>query len=282
MTDFFTTLLNILTNYRPDYLIPVLVGLSASLAVLWYLGGRLWAVIYVAMIPFLNWSFGVVPNLEFVGPWTSDAPHLFAFLFPSDAPNPAGLLLHPLTLVTGLVFVIRDFVQREMGQWVLLAMALALGWSMYYAWIVIVIASGVAFFVSEFFDWLLFTFTKMKLSKRILYSSAVAAPIDTTIFLYGADVAKQVFKLQSDATAAGADLGTWDAVAQITQSVSLFGMDLFSMPFADGNTLTLANVIVFIIGKMIGAFVVSDMIRRREDAGLTDPYENQTTSSAGV
>ena len=78
-------------------------------------------------------------------------------------------MLHPLTLVTGLVFVIRDFVQREMGQWVLLAMAMALCWSMNYAWIVIVIASGLAFFVSEFFDWLLFTYSKRKLSKRILY-----------------------------------------------------------------------------------------------------------------
>ncbi|MEL7040682.1 MAG: hypothetical protein AAGL90_04115 [Pseudomonadota bacterium] len=237
----------ILTNNRPQMLIWVIIGLIATLALLWRLGGRLWAVIYVMMIPFLNWSFGVVPNLQFVGPWVEGATPLFSFIWPADTPNPAGLMLHPLTLVTGLVFVIRDFVQREMRQWVLLAMGLALCWSMYYAWIVIVIASGLAFFVSEFFDWLLFTFTKMKLSKRILYSSAVATPIDTTIFLYGADLAKQM----------------------------QMGLD-------PGNTLTLANWIVFVIGKMVGAFVVSDMIRRRENAGITNPYEDLPAQSSMI
>lgn len=237
----------ILTNNRPSFLLPVLVGLAMSVAILWRLGGRIWAIIYVMMIPFLNWSFGVVPNLQFVGPWVDTTDAMFSLIFPADTPNLSGLMLHPLTLVTGLVFVIRDFVQREMGQWVLLAMALALSWSMYYAWIVIVIASGLAFFVSEFFDWLLFTFTKMKLSKRILYSSVVATPIDTTIFLYGADLAKQ--------------------------------MQLGAEP---GNTLTLANWIVFVIGKMIGAVIVSDMIRRREDAGITDPYEDHPAQSSMV
>lgn len=247
LIDAWDVFVAILTNSRPGFLLPVLVGLAASVAILWRLGGRIWAIIYVMMIPFLNWSFGVVPNLQFVGPWVEEASPLFSLIWPADTPNPGGLMLHPLTLVTGLVFVIRDFVQREMRQWVLLAMAMALCWSMYYAWIVIVIASGLAFFVSEFFDWLLFTFTKMKLSKRILYSSAVATPIDTTIFLYGADLAKQM----------------------------QMGLD-------PGNTLTLANWIVFVIGKMVGAFIVSDMIRRREDAGKTDPYEDLPAQSSMV
>lgn len=245
--DFIDTFVAIMTNNRPSLLLPVILGLGLTLAILWRLGGRLWAVIYVMMIPFLNWSFGVVPNLEFIGPWLSGENSLFSLVFPDEEQADGSLMLHPLTLVTGLVFVVRDFVQREMRQWVLLAMALALAWSMYYAWIVIVIASGIAFFVSEFFDWLLFTFTKMKLSKRILYSSAVATPIDTTIFLYGADLAKQIE----------------------------FGIDA-------GNTLTLPNWIVFVIGKMVGAVIVSEMIKRREDAGLTDPYENQPASSATV
>ncbi len=256
--EFYNTFVGILTNNRPGLLIPVLLGLAATVGLLWYLGGRIWAVIYVMMIPFLNWSFGVVPNLQFVGPWVDSATSMFSLIYPADSPDPAGLMLHPLTLVTGLVFVIRDFVQREMRQWVLLAMLLALCWSTYYAWIVIVVASATAFFVSEFFDWVLFTFTKMKLSKRILISSAVATPIDTTIFLYGADLAKQMF---SDKELVSGFLG---------------------MPIADGNTLTLANWIVFVIGKMIGAYVVSEMVRRREDAGLTDPYENQPAQSSAV
>ncbi|MEO1642591.1 MAG: hypothetical protein AAFR74_04590 [Pseudomonadota bacterium] len=236
-----------MTNNRPNLLLPVLIGLAGTLALLWKVGGRLWAVIYVMMIPFLNWSFGVVPNIQFMGPWLGSDIGILSLVFPNEQQADGSLMLHPLTLVTGLVFVVRDFVQREMRQWVLLAMALALAWSMYYAWIVIVIASGLAFFVSEFFDWLLFTFTKMKLSKRILYSSAVATPIDTTIFLYGADLAKQIE----------------------------FGLEF-------GNTLTVANWIVFVIGKMVGAVIVSEMIKRRENAGLTDPYENQPAQSATV
>jgi hypothetical protein len=37
--------------------------------------------------------------------------------------------------------------------------------------------------------------------------------------------------------------------------------------------LHLANWTVFIIGKMIGAVVVSEVIRRRENAGQINPYE---------
>jgi uncharacterized PurR-regulated membrane protein YhhQ (DUF165 family) len=85
-------------------------------------------------------------------------------------------------------------------------------------------------------DWLLFTFTKYRLSTRILLSSAVAAPVDTTVFLFGADLARQM---------ANGD--------------------------PPGNTLTLANWIFFILGKMVGAVIVSQMIRRREDAGKIDP-----------
>ena len=75
----------------------------------------------------------------------------------------------------------------------------------------------------------------------------IPIPFDTTIFLYGADLAKQM----------------------------QLGMD-------PGNTLTLANWIVFVIGKMIGAFVVSEMIRRRENAGITDPYEDLPAQSSMV
>lgn len=147
-----------------------------------------------------------------------------------------GVELHPLTMVTGLVFVFRDFVQRNMGQKVLVVMALAIAWSFYYAWPVIALASGIAFAISELADWALYTFTKYRLSTRILLSSALASPIDTTIFLYGADLAVQ--------------------------------MNLGEEP---GSMLHWANWVVFIIGKMVGAVVVSYMIRRREDAGLIDP-----------
>lgn len=184
------------------------------------LGGGRWSILYVALIPFLNWAFGFVGDVPIVAPneWAEN-----------------GISLHPLALVTGLVFVVRDFVQREIGQKVLILMAIAIGWSFYYAWIVIALASGLAFAISEGFDWLVYTFTKYRLSTRILLSSAVAAPIDTTVFLYGADLLKQ-----------------WE----------------FGEPA--GNTLHLANWTVIIIGKMITAYVLSRIIRRREDLGLMD------------
>jgi uncharacterized PurR-regulated membrane protein YhhQ (DUF165 family) len=115
-------------------------------------------------------------------------------------------------------------------------MALAIAWSFYYSWAVIAVASGIAFAISETSDWLIFTFTKYRLSTRILLSSALAAPIDTTVFLYGADLARQM------------QLGD-----------------------PAGNMFNLANWILFILGKMIGAVVVSWMIRRREDRGAVDP-----------
>jgi len=232
--DVFNALIGALTNGGQGPLWLVILGLAASFYVIYRLGGRTWAFIYVALIPFLNWSFGIIPE------------------FQVSAPNDTftrGLSLHPMTVVTGLVFVVRDFVQREMKQMVLICMALAIGWSFFYAWPVIALASGLAFAISEFFDWLLFTFTKYRLSTRILLSSAVAAPIDTTVFLYGADLAKQI----------NAD--------------KALEFSAIGMPIADGNTFHIANWVVFIIGKMIGAFVVSYLIRKREDAGLIRPHE---------
>ncbi len=212
---------SILTGGRPDDLLVVSIGLVTTLYIIYREGGRVWAFVYFLTIPFLNWSFGVVPNIDFVPPGP-----VFT----------QGISLHPLTLVTGLVFVFRDFVQRQMGQKVLIVMALAIAWSFYYAWPVIALASGLAFAVSETVDWLLFTFTRYRLSTRILLSSAIASPIDTTLFLYGADLAVQM-RLDEPA----------------------------------GTMLHAANWIVFVIGKMVGAVIVSSAIRRREERGLVDP-----------
>ncbi|KCZ52977.1 hypothetical protein [Hyphomonas pacifica] len=218
-------LVDILTNGNPGQFPLALGALVLTFTAIWMLQGRGWALVYVALIPFLNWSFGVIPEFQVVQPTGQG-------MFGS------GVSLHPMTMVTGMVFVVRDFVQREMGHRVLLVMAMAVAWSFYYAWPVIALASGIAFAISEGVDWLLFTFSKYRLSTRILLSSALAAPVDTTVFLYGADLAKQI------------ELGA-----------------------APGNSLHLWNWIVFVIGKMVGAVIVSAIIRRREDLGLTDPAE---------
>lgn len=217
------TFVDILTNGNPAQIGWTMPALLLSFLAIWLLRGRGWALVYVALIPFLNWSFGVIPEFQVVAPTGSGL-------------TAQGVSLHPMTMVTGMVFVIRDFVQREMGHRVLIVMALAIAWSFYYAWPVIALASGVAFAISEGVDWLLFTFTKYRLSTRILLSSALAAPVDTTVFLYGADLAKQME----------------------------LGMD-------PGNSLHVWNWIVFVIGKMVGAVIVSAIIRRREDLGKVDP-----------
>ena len=209
------------TPYRFEL---VSIGLLATAFVIYYFKGRFWAFVYFATIPFLNWSFGVVGSITLAAPG-----EMFS----------RGIEIHPLTVVTGLVFVFRDFVQRRMGHRVLIVMALAIAWSFFYAWPVIALASGIAFAVSEITDWLIFTFTRYRLSTRIILSSAVAAPVDTTIFLYGADLARQI------------QLGD-----------------------EPGNMLHLANWIVFILGKMSGAVLISYWIRQREKAGAIDPYDD--------
>ncbi|MDF1679286.1 VUT family protein [Ponticaulis sp.] len=242
MPDFFQTILDQLvsgiTAGRPDNLLIVSLGLIATFYLIYRLGGRAWAFLYFATIPFLNWSFGVIETWCFVTP-ASGEPGRVAF----DAclAGPMGLFekgisFHPLAMVTGFVFVLRDFVQRRMGQRVLLVMALGVAWAFYYAWPVIAIASGLAFAISELADWAIYTFTKYRLSTRILVSSAVASPVDTTVFLFGADLAVQM---------------------QLGEPA--------------GTMLHTANWIAFVIGKMVGALFVSRAMRKREDAGLVDP-----------
>jgi len=231
------------------------------------LGGRAWAMIYFLTIPFLNWSFGVVDPFCLVRP-LGEAEALSANMtlrqcvFEASGMFRSGVELHPLTLVTGLVFVFRDFVQRAMGQWVLVVMALAIAWSFYYAWPVIALASGIAFAVSETVDWLLFTFTKYRLSTRILLSSLLASPVDTTIFLFGADLAVRMNRdAQREAVIAEMPACQINAACEALATLP---------PLEPGTMLHAANWIVFFIGKMVGAVIVSAAVRRREETGLVD------------
>lgn len=123
-------------------------------------------LVYVALIPFINWSFTWAPMWEVLPGWA----------------------FNPVTIVTGLVLVVRDFAQREVGHYVLIAMAIALALTAFAAGPELALASGAAFAIAEIVDWALFTFTKHRLSTRVLLSSAIAAPLDTTIFLYGAEM----------------------------------------------------------------------------------------------
>lgn len=125
-----------------------------------------YTVLYIILIPFINWSFTWAPMVEL--------------------PGLAKWAFNPVTVITGLVLVVRDFAQREIGHEVLIAMSLALFLTYVTSGGALALASGAAFLISELVDYAIFTLTNYKLSTRVLLSSAISAPIDTTAFLFGA------------------------------------------------------------------------------------------------
>lgn len=129
-------------------------------------GSAPWVYVYVILIPLVNWSFENVPTYPV-----------------------AGGQWNPMVIVTGLILVVRDLAQREVGHTIFLPFAIAVVISFVMAPPEIAIASVLAFAVSECIDWAIFTFTKRPLSKRILWSCGASAPVDSTIFLVGANMA---------------------------------------------------------------------------------------------
>ncbi len=125
--------------------------------------------LYILLIPLINWAFANTSELEV---------HL-----------PDNGLWNPFTIVVGLILVVRDFAQREIGHFIFFPLAIAVCLSYLLAPPMIAIASAAAFFASELVDWVIYTYTKATLSIRVLVSTAVAIPVDTVIFLYGANLA---------------------------------------------------------------------------------------------
>ena len=128
---------------------------------------RRWVYVYVLLVPLVNWSFAHVPTV----------------------PMPDGGAWSPMAIVTGLILVVRDLAQREVGHYIALPLAIGIAISFLMAPPEIALASALAFAFSEGIDWAIFTFTKRPLSKRILWSCGIAAPIDSLIFLIGANMA---------------------------------------------------------------------------------------------
>lgn len=126
----------------------------------------IFSISYLLLIPFLNWAFSWAPiwSLPDGGSWT------------------------PFAILPGLVLVFRDFAQREIGHKVLILLAIGTVLSYFLAAPAIAIASCGAFLISESVDWIIYTITKRPLSSRIFLSSLVAAPLDTVMFLYGANM----------------------------------------------------------------------------------------------
>ena len=115
---------------------------------------------YIVLIVLVNWGFTVVPLVPILGE-----------MFP------------PMSLVVGLIFVARDFAQREIQHKVIIAMLFAAVLSYLMASPFVAVASLAAFLVSEFADWGVYTWTKKPFAERILISSAVSTPLDRAVFL---------------------------------------------------------------------------------------------------
>ena len=88
-----------------------------------------------------------------------------------------------MSLIVGLIFIARDFAQREIGHKVLGAMAVGAILSYLMADPFVAIASVIAFAISEMVDWGVYTYTKRPLRDRILLSSALGTPVDSAVFL---------------------------------------------------------------------------------------------------
>ena len=115
---------------------------------------------YIILIVLVNWGFTVVPLIPILGE-----------MFP------------PMSLAVGLIFVLRDFAQREIGHKVIGAMLIGGLLSYFMADPFVAIASVTAFLISESADWAVYTWTKKPFAQRILISSMVSTPIASAVFL---------------------------------------------------------------------------------------------------
>jgi uncharacterized PurR-regulated membrane protein YhhQ (DUF165 family) len=89
----------------------------------------------------------------------------------------------PMSIIVGIIFILRDYAQREIGHKVIGAMVVGAILSYVMANPFIAVASFVAFMISELTDWGVYTFTGKPLHERILISSLASTPVDSAVFL---------------------------------------------------------------------------------------------------
>ena len=126
-----------------------------------------YSVLYLIMIPLVNWAFGRTPHYTL----------------------PDGNAWYPFSIVVGLVLVVRDFAQREIGSYIFIPLCIGIVISYFMAPPAIALASAGAFAVSEVIDWAIFTFTRAAFSVRVIASSIIGSIADSLIFLSAAETA---------------------------------------------------------------------------------------------
>jgi uncharacterized PurR-regulated membrane protein YhhQ (DUF165 family) len=139
--------------------------------------GYVFLALFTACIPAANWL------IQHVG--TKCIPN-GPCLIPV-APNLSGgtVMAPSAVLVVGLAFVLRDMVQRRLGVgFAALAVVVGAGLSAFLAPPALVIASGVAFLISELADLAVYTpLQKRRLVLAVVASSIVGLIVDSMIFL---------------------------------------------------------------------------------------------------
>ena len=122
-------------------------------------------LIYVLSIYLVNLGFSVVPPVDL------------------------GFgLFSPMAVVVGVIFVVRDYAQRETGHFVLFGMILGCLISYLMASPMVAVASAASFLISELVDYGYYTFSRKPFYKRVLMSSLLATPIDTAVFIFLLDM----------------------------------------------------------------------------------------------
>jgi uncharacterized PurR-regulated membrane protein YhhQ (DUF165 family) len=120
-----------------------------------------WAVAYLLSIVGLNWAFVHVPMVRL--PW--------------------GDLLSLPAFGIGVVYLLRDAVQRVQGRKVVWWMLAGIGLTLWLASPAVALASGLAFACGEGIEAVLFEVTKRPFRQRVLWSAAPSIVADTVVFL---------------------------------------------------------------------------------------------------
>ena len=136
------------------------------------LEGVAFLALFTACIPAANW---IIQNVGTT--CVPDGPCLI--------PVAPGLMAPSAVLVVGLAFVLRDLVQRRLGlHWAAIAIIVGAGLSALLAPPSLVIASGVAFLISEFADLAVYTpLQRRRMILAVVASSIVGLIVDSAVFL---------------------------------------------------------------------------------------------------
>ncbi|MBF9235124.1 VUT family protein [Microvirga sp. BT350] len=135
--------------------------------------GYAFLLAFAACIPAANWFIGHVGT---VCPPNS----------PCLLPVAPGILAPSGVLMVGLALVLRDLVQRRLGKaWALGAVLVGAVLSALLAPPALVVASGLAFLVSEFADFAVYTpLQRRGLVLAVVASSAMGLVVDSILFLW--------------------------------------------------------------------------------------------------